>query len=88
MILKQAQKGFESYLALLDSYVMLPAPDRKLYERYLDNRDEFSLMSSSDPATRRDVKIARFKQESQLKSQLEVRSHFPPALLASFLLGI
>lgn len=79
-ILKQAQKGYERYLALLESYVMLPAPDRKLYERYLDNRDGFSLMSSSDPAARRDVKIARFKQESQLKSQLEHLSEDPIAL--------
>ncbi|MCJ1462848.1 hypothetical protein MMC07_001451 [Pseudocyphellaria aurata] len=70
-VIEQAQKSYERYLALLDSYVMLPASDRKLYERYLDNRELFSLMSSSDPAARRDVKIARFKQESQLKSHFE-----------------
>ncbi|MCJ1423508.1 hypothetical protein MMC29_001392 [Sticta canariensis] len=79
-ILKQAQKGYERYLALLDSYVILPAPDRKLYERYLDNRDGFSLMSSSDPAARRSVKIARFKRELHLKSQLENLSQDPSAL--------
>ena len=50
---------------------MLSNNDRKLYERYVDSRDNFSLMSSNDPSTRRDVKIARFKQEQELKLKLE-----------------
>ncbi len=53
---------------------MLSTGDRKLYERYMENRDEFSLISSNDPGARRDTKIARFKQENELKLKLEVSS--------------
>lgn len=59
---------------------MLSKPDYNLYERYLDNKNTFSLMSSTDPATRRETKISRFKQESQLKSKLEHLAHDPSAL--------
>lgn len=51
---------------------MLSKNDRKLFERYLDGRDDFSLMTSNDPSARRDAKIARYKQESELKLKLEV----------------
>lgn len=50
---------------------MLSNNDRKLYERYVDSRDDFSLTSSNDASARRDVKIARFKQEQELKLKLE-----------------
>ena len=50
---------------------MLSNNDRRLYERYIDSRDDFSLTSTDDPSTRRDVKIARFKQEQELKLKLE-----------------
>ena len=53
---------------------MLSVDDRKLHERYVENRDEFSLISSNDPGARRDTKIARFKQENELKLKLEVRT--------------
>ncbi len=53
---------------------MLSTSDRKLYERYMENRDDFSLISSNDPGARRDTKIARFKQECELKLKLEVSS--------------
>lgn len=51
---------------------MLSTSDRKLYERFLENRDDFSLISNTDPAARRDTKIARFKKENELKLKLEV----------------
>ena len=51
---------------------MLSRNDRKLYERYIDGRDDFSLMTSDDPSARRDAKIARYKQEKELKLKLEV----------------
>ena len=54
---------------------MLSKSDRRLHERYLDRRDEFSLMSSNEPSARRDTKIARFKQETELKRKLEVSSN-------------
>ena len=72
MVLRRAQKAYERYLSLLDNYNMLNAKDRRLYERYLDDRDDFSLISTTDAAARRDTKIARYKQENELKLKLEV----------------
>lgn len=71
-MLRWAQEAYERFLALLDTYLMLSTSDRKLYERYIENRDEFSLIASNDPGARRDTKIARFKQEKELKLKLEV----------------
>ena len=52
---------------------MLSKGDKKLQERYLDNRDEFTLMPTSDMTARRDTKIARLKQEKELELKLEVQ---------------
>ena len=71
-VLRRSQEAFERYLSLLDTYRMLSKNDRKLYERYIDGRDDFSLMTSDDPSARRDAKIARYKQENELKLKLEV----------------
>ena len=90
-MLRRAQEAYERYLSILDTYRMLSNNDRKLYERYVDSRDNFSLMSSNDPSTQRDVKIARFKQEQELKLKLEasvvqslngVVSNDPPQFIA------
>lgn len=70
-MLRRAQEAYERYLSILDTYRMLSNNDRKLYERYVDSRDDFSLTSSNDASARRDVKIARFKQEQELKLKLE-----------------
>lgn len=51
---------------------MLSKNDRKLYERYVEGRDDFSLTTSNDPSARRDAKIARYRQENELKLKLEV----------------
>ena len=71
-MLQRAREAYERYLALLDNYGMLSKGDKKLQERYVDNRDEFSLMSMSDPTARRDTKITRLKQEKELELKLEV----------------
>lgn len=63
-------------MSLLDTYWMLSSSDRKLYERYMDNRDHFSLVSSNDPSARRDAKIGRYKKENELKLKLEVCATF------------
>lgn len=73
-VLQRAQESYERYLHLLDTYIMLSQKDRELYERFMENRNEFSLMSTKDAAARRDTKIARFKQENELKIKLEVLS--------------
>ena len=72
-VLRRAQKAYERYLHLLDSYRILSKEDQKLNERFLDNRDEFALIPGNDAAARRDTKVARFKQEKELKMKLEVR---------------
>ena len=71
-VLRRAQEAYERYLSLLDTYRMLSTQNKRLYERYTDSRDDFSLMSSNDASTRRDAKIARFKHEQELKLKLEV----------------
>ena len=71
-MLRRAQEVYERFLSLLDTYLILSASDLKLYERYKVNRDDFSLISSGDPGARRDTKIARFKQDNELKLKLEV----------------
>ncbi len=61
-------------MLLLNTYSLLSKSNIELLEKYLEARDEFSLISSTDFAARRDAKIARFKQEKGLKLKLEVRS--------------
>jgi hypothetical protein len=65
-------RHFETYLARLDDYALLNPKDKKLYERYVANPASFSLTQMNDAATRRDVKITRFKEEKELKQRLEV----------------
>ncbi len=77
-VLRRAQIAYERSLHLLDQYGMLEAADQKLYERFVEARDEFSLMAGTDAATRRDIKIKRYKQENELKLKLEVRKPTGP----------
>ena len=71
-VLQHAQDAFERFLALSDMYSLLSKGDSRLYERYLDSRTTFTTVAGSDPAARRDTKIARFRQETDLKRKLEV----------------
>ena len=74
--LQRSQDAYERYLGLLDIYSMLSISDRKLYERYQDNKVSFSVLPSTDASARRDTKIARFKQEQELKRKLEASYTF------------
>ena len=76
VVLQSAQKVYERYILLLDAYRLLSKSEMELLERYLEDRDGFSLISSSDFTARRDAKIARFKQEKELKLKLEVRRDY------------
>ena len=69
----------ERYLALeaqgrrypLDTrYGLLTAPYKKLLEQYADSPATFSTVPSN-PAARRDAKIANFKAEKELRARLE-----------------
>lgn len=73
-VLERAQETYEKYLSLLDTYEILSASDKKLYERYLNDRKAFSTASTTDIAARRDTKIRRFRQEKELKEKLDVRN--------------
>jgi immunoglobulin-binding protein 1 len=69
--LLKAQEFYERFLKLLDSYDVLAKSDEKLLETYLEDRNGFST-APKDAAARRDAKIARFRQEKELKQKLEV----------------
>jgi immunoglobulin-binding protein 1 len=63
---------FEDFLSRLDNYGILSAENRKLYERFMEDRLSFQLASSANAEERRKVKVARFQQEKSLKAKLEV----------------
>ncbi|RAL00921.1 IGBP1/TAP42 family protein [Aspergillus ibericus CBS 121593] len=70
-LLRRALGQYERFLARLDDYDVLNEKDKKLYERYAANPATFSLTTTNDAATRREVKINRFKEEKELKQKLE-----------------
>ena len=69
--LQRAQKSYERYLKQLDSYDMLSKSDAALFEQYQEAPTNFSTVSTSDAAARRDTKIRRFKEEKALRQKLE-----------------
>lgn len=70
--LKRCLWLLESFLERLDLYNMLSATDRKLFEKFRENRSSFSLVATSNAEERRKIKIARFQEERDLKKKLEV----------------
>jgi immunoglobulin-binding protein 1 len=72
-VLEKARQLYESYLERLDVYGILSPQDRKLYERFLEDRKWFSFASQTDAAARRQVKVARYQEEKAVKQKLEVR---------------
>ncbi|KAH8705120.1 putative TOR signaling pathway regulator [Talaromyces proteolyticus] len=70
-LLRRATAEYEKYLTRLDQYELLSASDRKMFEQYLENPFTFSLASKNDAQNRRDIKVARFRQEKELKQKLE-----------------
>jgi immunoglobulin-binding protein 1 len=71
-----ARKHYEDFLKQLDSYDILNASDAKLLEAYNEDKANFSTANTRDAAARRDAKIARFREEKELKRKLEVRAIF------------
>ena len=92
VLLLGAQEAFTRFLNLLDAYDMLSQSDKKLYERYLESKSTFSLLSNSSAASRRETKIARFQQEQELKQKLEVASlhlsYTEPSKLISYFISV
>lgn len=76
----KAARSYESYLKQLDNYDMLAKADAQLLEQYLDSPTTFSAVSTTDPASRRETKIKRFKEEKALKQKLDFLRQNPTAL--------
>jgi len=72
--LLSSRSGFERYLKLLDSYDLLSVEESRMYERYRERPNTFSTASVTDAAARRETKIARFREEKNLKAKMEVRN--------------
>ncbi|KIW33305.1 uncharacterized protein PV07_00163 [Cladophialophora immunda] len=69
--LQDAAGLFEQFLTRLDQYGLLGASDRELYERYLEQRSSFRIVSSNSPEEKRRIKISRFQEEKSLKQRLQ-----------------
>lgn len=68
----KARECYESFLKLLDQYDIFLKADSRMYEQYTDSPGTFATASTTDAQARRDTKIARFKEEKELKRKLEV----------------
>jgi len=78
-MLQNVLQLFEDFLSRLDNYGILSTENRKLYERFMEDRLSFQLASSANAEERRKVKVARFQQEKSLKAKLEVCRDKPRA---------
>ncbi|KAL8869765.1 MAG: hypothetical protein Q9174_004025, partial [Haloplaca sp. 1 TL-2023] len=79
-LLLSSRTSYEKFLKILDNYDMLSPSDSKLYSRYSASPNDFSLLSSTDPTARRNTKIARYRQEQELKLKLEYLASVPLTL--------
>jgi immunoglobulin-binding protein 1 len=70
--LLRARDYLERFVKLLDSYDVLSKSDAKMWEAYLEDRNQFSTASTKDAEARRNTKIARFREEKELKQKIEV----------------
>lgn len=71
-VLRRAQGEYDKYLDTLDTYDLLSSGDKKLYARFASDPSSFHLASMTDAAARRHTKVARFREEKELKQKLEV----------------
>ncbi|KAJ9496532.1 Type 2A phosphatase-associated protein 42 [Exophiala xenobiotica] len=70
-LLRESSALLESFLTRVDQYRLLSPSDHKLYERFLEQRSTFRIVSSTNPEEKRKIKIARFQEEKSLKQKLE-----------------
>ncbi|CAI7604929.1 hypothetical protein N7533_003136 [Penicillium manginii] len=73
-VLRQALEQYEKFLTRLDEYELLSGGDKRLFVQYMANPTTFTLAPTSDAATRRDIKVRRFREEKELKQKLEYLS--------------
>ena len=72
-LLQQSRGAYERYLGRLEDYDLLSKDDKKLDERFQENKAAFSLLGNGDATQKRNIKIARYRQEKDLKQKFEVR---------------
>ena len=58
------QVHLHAFINLLDAYDAIPVTEKKLFEK--------GATSVSDPGKRRELKIAQYKKEKELKTKIEV----------------
>jgi hypothetical protein len=75
-VLRQALEQYEKFLTRRDEYELLSGGDKRLFVQYMANPTTFTLAPTSDAATRRDIKVRRFREEKELKQKLEVGISF------------
>lgn len=69
----RAHAAYKHFVRLCDSYDLLNKSDRDIFEILAQASTAKGLNHlPKDPGERRQVKIARFRQEKELKSKLEV----------------
>ena len=76
-VLAQVRDAYERFLSLADNYILIEPPYDKLLQHYHDSLDSFAVVASTDPALRRDGKIANFRAEKELKTKLETLRRNP-----------
>lgn len=67
---EKSRQCYERFLYALDSYSLLDQQYGKMLESYVEDPSSFTTTPSSDPAARRNAKIANFKSEQSLKQKL------------------
>jgi immunoglobulin-binding protein 1 len=73
--LKAAQNLYERFLRQLDAYDALSPADTKTYERFLEDRNGFSVIpTGGDAFARRDAKVARYRDGVAMREKLQVCS--------------
>ncbi|KAL9090001.1 MAG: hypothetical protein Q9165_005530 [Trypethelium subeluteriae] len=79
-ILREALAAYEAFVQLLDQYDILSRDNARLFSHWKESPERFSTAATTDAARRRETKIARFKQEKELKRKLEYLQRNPEAL--------
>ncbi|RPB29395.1 TAP42-like protein [Terfezia boudieri ATCC MYA-4762] len=77
-VLLRAQTAYKSFLRLVDSYDLLNKTDRDMFETLAQATTAAGLNHlPTDPGERRQAKIARFRQEKELKAKLQALATNP-----------
>ncbi|PSR81983.1 TAP42-like family protein [Coniella lustricola] len=76
-LVARSRACYERFLLAVDSYGLLEASYAKMLESYTEDPTAFTTTPSSDPALRRNAKIANYKAEQSLKQKLAYLRRHP-----------